>query len=47
MVSKWSLDENLFWKETFDELNGFIVFWKKKSEIILSDKRKQQLSAIP
>ena len=54
MTFKWSLDEKVFWKETFDEWNCFIFPKKKKKkkkkkktpQSILSVKRKQQFSAI-
>ena len=46
MTFEWSLDENLFWKEIFDEWKCFIFLKKKKSAILLSDKRKRRLSAI-
>ena len=49
MTFKWSHDGNLFWKQTFNEWICFIFLKKKthkKTAIILSDKLKQQLSAI-
>ena len=41
MTFEWSLDENLFWKETFGEWKSFILMEKNNNKImaiLLSDK---------
>ena len=44
LTVKWSVDENLFWKETFDEWK-LLYLSGKTPAISLSNKRKQELSA--
>ena len=50
MTFKWSVDEKILWKETFDERKLLYFSEKKKpqktSAISMSNKRKQQHSAI-